>query len=168
MCFPRPRAPSVDCSPSESRCLILRVQRYGFLLNKTKKMPIFFLPPFFWVFVQSRGVVASFLFSRLLRDAMRDGVGGFLPPLKGSMNAKSRKKASKGLIKWGNIQKLLNLFWCFAIFAYICNRYGNTLSRTHSCGQLGRYDLSCHSHLARGRYGALRGHTHVVCPVEAF
>ena len=84
------------------------------------------------------------------------------------MNAKSRKMASKGLIKWGNIQKLLNLFWRFAIFSYICNRYGNTLSRTHSCGQLGRYDLSCHSHLARGRYGALRGHTHVVCPAEAF
>lgn len=168
MCFPRTRAPSVDCSPSESRCLILRVQRYGFLLNKTKKMPIFFLPPLFRVLVRRRGVVGFFLFSCLLRDVARCIVCRFLPPLKGSMNAKSRKKASKGLIKWGNIQKLLNLFWCFAIFAYICNRYGNTLSRTHSCGQLGRYDLSCHSHLARGRYGALRGHTHVVCPAEAF
>lgn len=168
MCFPRPRAPSVDCSPSESRCLILRVQRYGFLLNKTKKCRYFFFLLSFRGLVRSRGVVASFLFSRLLRDAMRGGVSRFLPPLKGSMNAKSRKKASKGLIKWGNIQKLLNLFWRFAIFSYICNRYGNTLSRTHSCGQLGRYDLSCHSHLARGRYGALRGHTHVVCPAEAF
>lgn len=137
-------------------------------IEQNKKMPIFFLPPLFWVLVRRRGVVAFFLFSCLLRDAMRGGVLQFLPPLKGSMNAKSRKKASKGLIKWGNIQKLLNLFWRFAIFSYICNRYGNTLSRTHSCGQLGRYDLSCHSHLARGRYGALRGHTHVVCPSEAF
>lgn len=168
MCFPRTRAPSVDCSPSESRSLILRVQRYGFLLNKTKKMPIFFLPPLFRVLVRRRGVVGFFLFSCLLRDVARCIVCRFLPPLKGSMNAKTRKKASKGLIKWGNIQKLLNLFWRFAIFSYICNRYGNTLSRTHSCGQLGRYDLSCHSHLARGRYGALRGHTHVVCPAEAF
>lgn len=137
-------------------------------IEQNKKMPIFFLPPLFWVLVRSRGMVGFFLFSCLLRDVARCIVCRFLPPLKGSMNAKSRKKASKGLIKWGNIQKLLNLFWRFAIFSYICNRYGNTLSRTHSCGQLGRYDLSCHSHLARGRYGALRGHTHVVCPAEAF
>lgn len=137
-------------------------------IEQNKKMPIFFLSPLFLVLVRSRGMVAFFLFSCLLCGVARCIVCRFLPPLKGSMNAKSRKKASKGLIKWGNIQKLLNLFWCFAIFAYICNRYGNTLSRTHSCGQLGRYDLSCHSHLARGRYGALRGHTHVVCPAEAF
>ena len=68
-------------------------------IEQNKKIPIFFLPPLFRVLVRRRGEVAFFLFSCLLREAMRGGVCSFLPPLNASMNVKSRKKASKDLIK---------------------------------------------------------------------
>ena len=64
-------------------------------IEQNKKMPIFFLPPLFRVLVRSRGVVGFFLFSCLLRDAMRGGVLQFFTTPERFNECKNQKKGEQ-------------------------------------------------------------------------
>ena len=64
-------------------------------IEQNKKMPIFFLPPLFRGLVRSRGMVAFFLFSCLLRDAMRGGVLQFFTTPERFNECKKQKKGEQ-------------------------------------------------------------------------